>query len=313
MKKHIVSKFSSGITLLFLISSCTSTSPSETPQVPTLASTFLSTSTITPTTPATLDVATPINTMTSEEQKDFFINFLSDSGDCYLPCWWNITPGQTWENAEKRIHNVGGSLIEVFPGYDAATTVYLVGIDALPINNLYLEEKQGVVYAWHVSSTGGVSDPDKFGKSWENYSAQKVIIRYGRPNRILLNSEPSFNSLEYGLYSLWLFYDELSFSIAYNARIPIQYANSAHFNICPNSDPLLNIEMHMQSQDNLLPLDRFDRILEEVRLGTDIGKLIVVRSLQEATELSNDEELYQVYIQEKNPCFAIPSDIWTAE
>lgn len=65
----------------------------------------------------------------------------------------------------------------------------------------------------------------------------------------------------------------------------------------------------MQMSTNSLPLERFDGMFEAIRLGEDIGKGFVIRSLQESTGLS-DEELYHAYMQEKDPCFAIPSDIW---
>jgi hypothetical protein len=68
----------------------------------------------------------------------------------------------------------------------------------------------------------------------------------------------------------------------------------------------------MQSPDNSLPLERFDRTFEEVRLGTDIGKVLVIRSLQEATGMGT-EELYEAFMQEKDPCLPIPSDIWRAK
>ncbi|MBN8579748.1 MAG: hypothetical protein J0L96_03685 [Anaerolineae bacterium] len=304
------------IVICFILAGCSPKYPHADTLVPVSTYTALPTLTITPiSTPTfiatpTLFQATPVNTMTFEEQKDFVKEFMSNSGDCRLPCWWSISPGQTWEDAEKRIHNLNGSLIEVFPGYDSETIVYIIGIkDTSPIDNLHLEKKQGIVYAWHVLDTGGVIDPDRFGRNWKNYSVQKIMNRYGEPNRILLNSSPSYNSQAYGIYYLWLFYDKIGFSILYNSRIPRHFSNLAYFDICPGTDPLLNIELNMQSPDNPLPLDRFDQTLEDVRISTEIGKLIVVRSFQEATGLSN-EEIYQTFMHEKDPCFAIPSDIW---
>lgn len=318
MKKHIVSKFSSGITLLFLISSCMSTSPSETPQVPTLASTFLPTSTITPTTPAlkitpTPVVATPINTMTSEEQKDFFIKFLSDSGDCYLPCWWNISPGQTWEEAKKSIQSFGSILVSVFPGYDPETQVYGIPINnVIPRTDIYIEEKQGLVYAWHITSAWELENRGEFSNVWKNYSAQKIIKAYGMPDRILLHGRNT-NSFYYDRsYYLWLFYDKLGFSISYLSWIPEYFYGAPFFRICSETDTLISIELNIQASKNPLLLDRFDTMLEAIRLGDDIGKGFVIHSLQEATNLS-DDEIYQAYMQEKDPCLAIPSDIWVVK
>lgn len=319
MKKRINSKFSLGITLLLLMSSCISISPSETPQSPTWASTLFPTSTVTPTATPTLTitsppvVATPINTMTSEEQKDFIREFLSDSGDCQLPCWWNISPEQPWENAEKNIQSLGSILVPVFPGYDPETQVYGIPTNnVIPRTDIYIEEKQGLVYAWHITSDWNRESPEDLRRIWRNYSAQKIIKAYGMPDRFLLHGRNT-NSFYYGSnYYLWLFYDELGFSISYQPLIPEYFSGAPFFRICSESDTLLSIELNMQASINPLPLDRFDTMLEEIRLGTDIGKNYVIFSLQEATGLS-DEEIYQAYMQEKDPCLAIPSDIWVVK
>lgn len=304
--------------LLLLIVGCTSTAPiADSPSsVPphTMLPTLTVTSTITPTLTAipTLVEATPVNTMTTEERKNFLTQFLSDSGDCLLPCWWDITPGQSWKDAEKVIHKLGGNLVVAFPGYDPRTTVYgTYIIDGIPTNDISIEEKDGLAYSWHINSTNS-QDSETLRRIWKNYSAQKIVTKYGMPERILLRGNPATNSLQYGLYSLWLFYNELGFSMLYEAKIPKYFFGGPFFRICSETDPLLNIEINRQSPDNSLALDRFDRTLEEVRLGTDIGKVLVIHSLQEATGL-DDTEIYNTFMQNEGACFAIPSDIWRAK
>jgi len=310
---QLISRF-----MLLLIVGCTSTTPivASSSSVPTHMAlpTLTVIPTITPTLTATptLVEATPVNTMTTEERRDFLTQFLSDSGDCRLPCWWDITPGQLWEDAGKVIHKLGGNLIAAFPGDDPKTTVYgTYIIDGIPTNDISIEEKDGLVYAWHINSTNS-QDPETVRRIWKNYSAQKIVTAYGMPDRILLRGDPASNSLQYGLYSLWLFYDELGFSILYEARIPKYFFGAPFFRICSEVDPLLSIEVNTQSSENLLSLDRFDRTLEEIRLGTDIGKVLVIHSLQEATRL-DDTEIYNTFIQNEGACFAIPSDIWRAK
>jgi hypothetical protein len=317
MRKKVVAQLIPRF-MLFLIVGCTSTSPIvESPSsVPThtLLPTLTVTSTITPTLTAvpTLVEATPVNTMTTEERKNFLTQFLSDSGDCRLPCWWNITPGQTWEDAEKVIHKLGGGLVVAFPGHDSKTTVYgTYIIDEIPTNDIRIEEKDGLVYAWHINSTNS-QDPEIVRRIWKNYSAQKIVKAYGMPGRILLRAHPATHPRQYGIYSLWLFYDELGFSILYEARVPRYFFGAPFFRICSETDPLLSIDLNTQSPDNALLLDRFDGILEEVRMATDIGKAIVIHTLQEATGL-DDIEIYNTFMQKEGACFAIPSDIWRAK
>jgi hypothetical protein len=318
MKRNSITQHVLRFALLLLISGCISTPPTQEFLSPVPTHTILPTLTVTPTITPTLTImptlveATPVNTMTTEERKNFLIQFLSNSGDCRLPCWWNITPGQSWEDAEKVIHELGGNLVAVFPGYDPQTTVYgTYIIDGIPTNDISVEEKDGLVYAWHINSTNP-QDPETVRRIWKNYSTQKIVSAYGMPNRILLWVVPSPDSLRYGGYSQWLFYDELGFSIRYDGRIPRYFSGAPFFRICSETDPLLSIELDMQSPDNNLPLDRFDKILEDVRLGTDTGKLRVIHSLQEATGL-DDTEIYNTFIQNQGACFAIPSDIWSVK
>jgi len=250
--------------------------------------------------------------MTFEEQKDFVKEFLSNSGDCQLPCWWNISPGQTWEYAEKNIQSLGSTLVPVFPGYDPETKVYGTPIilnNVIPNANIYIEEKQGLVYAWHISSDWERENPEKLSRIWKNYSAPKIIKAYGMPDRILLHGRNT-NSFNYSRsYYLWLFYDKLGFSISYLSWVPEYFYGAPFFRICSETDTLISIELNIQASKNSLLLDRFDTMLEAIRLGDDIGKGFVIYSLQEVTNLS-DDEIYQAYMQEKDPCLAIPSDIW---
>jgi hypothetical protein len=315
MKRISIGQHVLRFALLLLISGCTSTPPTQEFLSPVPTHTILPTLTITPTITPTLTIVptlvevTPINTMTTEERRNFLTQFLSDSGDCRLPCWWDITPGQSWEDAEKIIHKFGGNLVAVFPGYDPQTTVYgTYIIDGIPTNDISVEEKDGLVYAWHINSTNS-QDPEIVRRIWKNYSAQKIVSKYGMPDRILLWVVPSPDFLRYGVYYQWLFYDELGFSIRYDGRIPKHFSGASFFRIC-SSDQILGIELDMQSPDNDLPLDRFDKILEDIRLDTDTGKLRVVHSLQDAAGL-DDTEIYNTFIQDEEACFAIPSDIWS--
>lgn len=107
MRKIAFLQFVLLILICFTLVGCSPKYPYEGTLAPVSADTALPTLTITPISTSTfiatstLIEATPVNTMTFEEQKDFVKEFLSNSGDCQLPCWWNISPGQTWEDAEK--------------------------------------------------------------------------------------------------------------------------------------------------------------------------------------------------------------------
>jgi hypothetical protein len=327
MRKGLFPEIGLLLNMCFFLTACSFKFPQENvpilPPTRTVSLTSTDTQTSTPiltATPTPIDTptvveATPVNTMTSGEQANFVRAFLSNNGNCLLPCWWHVTPGQTWEDAESTIQGLGGDLVASRSGYDPGTTTYGTSISSrniIPDVTIALEEKQGLVHAWHISSTGGVKDPEEFRRVWKHYLAHRVVKKYGVPDRVLLHASPATNSLQYGLYSLWLFYDERGFSILYEARIPRYFFGAPFFRLCPETDPLLNIYIHSQTPESPLPLDRYDKTLEQVRAGTELGKLIVIRSLQEATGLG-DTEIYDTILQSEAPCFAIPSDIWRAK
>ncbi len=299
--------------MLLLIGSCTPNSPPAGLHNPTPTRTLLTMLTAAPTITPTLPMATPANTMTTQEQKDFFREFLSNNGGCSLPCWWGIIPGQTtWGDAEKTIHRLGGVLVAVFPGYESETTVYGVGgldlidITGKPISNdVSFEEKNETVYATHVTSEGH-DYPVEFQSVWQNYSPQKIVAAYGMPDRILLNAVTSYEI--YGGYHLWFFYDKLGFSIRYSGG----FSATPIFHICLGIKTTSKIDLNLQSPENSLPLERFDVILEDIRLGTDTGKLRVVQSLKDATGL-NDIEIYNTFIENEEACFDTPPDIWVVK
>lgn len=309
------------LSILFLIVGCVPESTPEITNVPLATSTALAILNATPiSTPVIITAPTPVevtavNTMTSDEQKNFVRTFLLDSGDCRLPCWWEITPGDTWGEAEQKMYEFGASFGPVFSGQDSGSTVYATSITVTRSilgaerDNVFLEEKDGLAYAWHLISDGNRVKSNEFRRSWRNYSAQKILKAYGMPDEILLKGVNTHGFYYDRLYSLWVFYDKLGFSLLYEALVQEYFSDASFFRICSEYDPLLTIEINTQSPDNPLPLERFDRTFEQIRLGTDIGKGFVIRSLNEVTGLS-DEEIYETYIQEKNPCFTIPADIW---
>ena len=108
------------------------------------------------------------------------------------------------------------------------------------------------------------------------------------------------------LYHLWLFYDRLGFMIQY----PGGMRDASVLRICPVSEAMQAIELNLQASNTPLPLERFDGILEDIRLQTETGKTRGLHTIQEATGM-NEKELYDLFVTEEDlTCFETPSNIW---
>ena len=83
--------------------------------------------------------------------------------------------------------------------------------------------------------------------------------------------------------------------------------------ICPVHESMLAINLNLQDPKSLLPLERFDAILGDIRPQTETGITRVVYSIEEATGM-NEKEFYDLFMQEEEMiCFETPSSIWDIE
>lgn len=304
--------FSIFITAIQFIVSCK-------PVMPTSESVDITPTTALPVLPSTqttiptlMKTPLPANTLAAPEREDFVRARMIDSSNCKLPCWWDITPAETaWAETEKMLQYLGVR-IGTSAGYDPNTVFHGTGgfdFDGISLKNSFsFQEYNGVVDAILVRSDG-YNNLEEFGMLWENYSPQKLVMTYGVPDRVWLTVPSSFSS-EYRGYYLWLFYDKAGFMIRYHGHV----LDASILHICPRFEVdgyIAQIELRLQSPENSLPLDRFDAILEDVRKGTDTGKLRVIHSIQEAAGFT-EQEFYRIFMQENPACFDTPRDLWTS-
>lgn len=302
-----------GVTIILLVIGCKGIIPAKESIpfmtiTPNLAVTTIQTPTLTLT-----NTPFPINTATTQEREDFLRGYLSDDSNCNLPCWWNIIPGETaWRDVEQLLNYLGARVSSI-PGYRSDSTFHGAGgFDFIDIsghsvfNRIGFDERNGIVDATLISSEG-YNNPKEFHTLWANYSPQEIMKKYSTPDRIWLNV-PSSSGSVYRDYFLWLFYDELGFMIRYHGEV----LSATILHICPKLEgdgDIGKIDLNLQSPNEPLSLERFDAILEDVRKGTDTGKLRIIRSIQEASGI-DEKEFYRIFVQEDPACFNTPQDIW---
>jgi len=249
----------------------------------------------------------PVATLTPRERENFVRDSLSVNSTCKLPCWWGITPGKTsWKDTEELLQYLGVR-IGAAPGYGSNTVFHGTGgfdFEGLSIINRFsFEETDGVIDAILINSDG-YDNPQEFQALWKNYSPKKILEMYGVPDRIWLNVTEAY-ALARG-YHLWFFYDELVFMIRYPGHV----MDALVLRICPVIESMQEIDLSLQAPDGPLPLERFDAILEDIRLQTETGKTRGLHSIQDATGL-DEEQFYDIFMQEDPICFDTPQDIWS--
>lgn len=249
-----------GLTLTACISSVPPTlvlvtvAPSSTSAVtvlPTLAPSPTDTAIPSPVSPTHTPTAaaTPVPTLTAEQQAEFVSEMLKTNDSCELPCWWGIEPGETQFQMVKGIFssrgiplfsdNRGGGFSVQIPHPDRHFD-YVVDVE------FYSE--QGMTRSILVRSEifrGQTSQ--RFARDWRRYAWDQVLIRYGSPSWVSLGfdaplSEPGAPVT----YKLTILYESLGVAIDYEG--PAQYDPKAIVvRACPRFNEVTNVRLALVS------------------------------------------------------------------
>lgn len=259
--------------------------------------------------------ALPSSTLTISESKNFIKEYLTDNSSCKLPCWLDVTPGETTLLEVEELLRYIGILFDSkgVPGYTSNSTFH--GTNTLYYKNIVtdfsFEVIDKVVNAILIRSYT-YEPSEEFKVFWKKYSLKNILKEYGVPDRILLNVAGSYN---FGrTYRLWVFYDSKKIMIRYDGRIYDSGINdNPILRICPMTDGMNPINITLQDSKSSLPIERFDVILEDIRLQTETGRTRALHTIQESTGM-NKEEFYNLFMQDEELiCFETPSDIWDIE
>jgi hypothetical protein len=249
----------------------------------------------------------PEPTLTTDESKMLVRDLLENNAGCRLPCWWGIAPGKTsWQETETLLRHLGAT---IFPfQMESGENRYAVRLLGLPQLDLsFLENKvpsSGVNRIFVGGNKGGGQDQREFEFFWESYSPIEIMSKYGAPSRILLDTLGTLGNTDIGKhgYTLWIFYDSLGFMIRYSGLIADEETFKFCFNLNQGANDIHHIELTLQHQDYVFPLEHGDSIL-----GSASPRGL---PLQDVTGISI-EEVHQLFTQVEKPyCLETPHDVW---
>jgi len=234
-----------------------------------------------------------------EEQK--VREYLLTNNGCSLPCFWGIVPGNTsLEEALEFFQPFGITQYHGRSGQNIQNQ-YDVGLrimSQLVLNSASLFEENSKIVGIEVFGGGRPDEISTFWEIWAKYLPQEVIAQYGLPDRIWLdtyhNPEVPDSNRPIG-YSLWFFYDEKDFLLAYSGIT----TKAPEYQVCLGNK---SIEKDF---GNLSPyielLIHTDLPLEDFAIERDIG----VRFYSEKNvEIQIDE--FRRMIDNREGCFNTP-------
>lgn len=189
-----------------------------------------------------------------------WLELLSSNGDCNLPCWIGIHVGDT----EFPELGIGNSSIDPYASTATSSNAYLrsgncktsqIGSQTVYLCNLSytIFESSGTILGIDVLAHHLHTDPPNssiydgsFTYAMQRYSLFRVFSELGPPNRIYfslgLSHSPHF-------YSLYIFYDELDFMLAYTGFGVSAFNDLGTVRVCPTYVDVTDIRLAIQSSE----------------------------------------------------------------
>lgn len=249
--------------------------------------------TLTQTPTAAPSTPLPTATLTREEEGAILAELMQTNGDCELPCWWGIMPGES--SLETTRENFAEKGLGVESNW--------VGINGGYVVSAQFEVEDGIIQAINVGSDylTGVNDRSAFLSGWQRYSLMNILSRHGVPSRVLVYHPFQFDPGGGPAYHLLIFYEEVGIVVEY--RGSVEQLNGDHFRACPDLTNVGSIELLLYPPgqvenvvERVLPPDNIDYIA-----GPETVYDLI--SWQEATGTSL-ESFYETYsTPEEGACF----------
>lgn len=254
--------------------------------------------TLSPTVVASSPVPTliPLSPLTGEEALIFIARMQETNGDCELPCWWGITPGETTEQVAKGIL----SPLTNFKGLRSDIGFHLESYSDIDVS-LYTGDENRIAEIWVISSIRDSDQSARYHPSWQRYFVDEMFARLGMPSQVWLGFGPHTGdhderppeSIPY-FYELYVIYSDLGLIVRYAG--PAIKGNPDR--ACLSFEQLKDTRIFTQ-QHSKGPL-----------IGPPWEPFTDARPMPEITDLSL-EAFYEAVRNTKDPvCIESPAKFW---
>jgi hypothetical protein len=239
------------------------------------------------------------------------INILSSNGNCNLPCWWGVYPGESTVQSFNNVFypfgynelNKQGDFSE-----DLSMSVNQINIPNLLMRMSFENNIVQRIYilADNINKPGDkVSHFDDFARAMENYSLESILEHYGIPSKVYLEVYPKYEPTSPLMYALWVFYEDLGFLIEYEGEGYV--IQDGVVNICPDFDKLYTMKFYLQSSQVKPLLSGF---ADEMQSFNELVSQKSLLSLSDATSLTV-EGFHDLFTSDKqDKCFQSSRELW---
>lgn len=260
-------------------------------------------------TPTTIPITamprpTTTATLTHEQIDANLSELMLTNGDCELPCWWGIVPGETpLDSARENLATLGASIVgssSLSMGVD-----WGMGIE-FEVSNSIIQTMD--IYSGYNNS--GRIDRDKYTNGWQPYKLIAVLDRFGLPTRVLVyypfQADPSSPA-----YHFLVFYEELGIEIDYTGSVEI--LGEDHYRACPDMADIWNIHLFLYQPGYV------EDVVERILPASSISYIADPETAHEAiswqqTTGTTLESFYESFHNnEANACFEFITPEWSGE
>lgn len=239
----------------------------------------------------------PIPTLSLTDRKVITSELYKTNGNCELPCWWGIIPGETeWTTAELLLNSIATRL---YTGAESEfDDIYSVDVD-LPVPQELSSREELIQYYLIINGKVMLIDSEAPRPSSKIYTVSKILNVYGRPKEVQIETY-AYSHGEINTFSIAIFYPDKG--------ILVRYGASANFlddyvSGCVGSGT--GSVVVWSPEKNL----SFAEALNGTRgLGT-FGEQYY-KPLEETTEM-DIETFYQTYLDpDTDTCIKTPTELW---
>lgn len=245
-------------------------------------------------------------TLTPLEAEKEVINLLQSNGECKLPCFWGITPGQTSvELVHSSLHaylsialedflfsEKGGGVGIIIPETDFLLSTHLT------IRNHDNLQQQDIIRWLQIDfsiydkdSHNAIYDSLVINRYFKYYTLSNLLAIYGKPTNVYINFENDM-----GLHEYYLFLDYTDSGWVAMLKMPLSQEGN-FFVGCP---ALAFTRLWLWSSEDIETAKEFG-FIENINL----------KSIDEATSLSLNEFYNQFKKSSNTQCLISPVDIYS--
>jgi hypothetical protein len=230
--------------------------------------------TFTPPPPTLTSTITPMPTYSPDEAELILAEMMQTNGNCSVPCFWGIIPGQT------PIDEAVGFLTALSRSFGDDEIVQAVGNDTIYSFsfNFYKESEimiyvsltrrnNGLVNLFARPDSGYYMPPDNV---WLGFRPETVLKKFGAPSRVGFYIVTGAEG--HGYYGMLIYYSQTVIEYIYPKYISYPMIKSGNTKICPLTDGASWFEYWLGSDfRNEVPPYKYEVALNDVTSMTEAG------------------------------------------